>query len=193
MSVKVRDVIERNIAPFEIAKATVSTIFKGPFIRDTFVRDRTTFGRSQRSIIGDMAKLSVKSWLEENGFEVTDWDDIRTSWRSQRKTYDLQINNHNIEVRSSISQYDNVSSVLANEHIIHPYNVKVKEITIQAFFANNRCAELWICGWALKKDLSNNSLKGPVSIKGRLVDFFRLPFNCRQARTMNALLRYLRR
>lgn len=193
MSVRLRDVIVRNISPFEITKATVASLWKHSFVRDTFVRERTAFERFQRSVIGDMAKLSIKSWLEENGFRnrVIDWDDVRISWRSQRKDFDLQVNGHNIEVRSSISEYDNIRGVLRNENIIHPCNVRVKEITIQAFYADSRCQELWISGWALRRDLENPTLRGPLRLGPRLVDFYRMPFSNRRAHPMDAVLRHL--
>jgi len=190
MSVRVRDVIRRDISPFEISKSVTASLWKHSFVRDTFVRNRSAFEKFQRSVIGDMAKLSLKSWLEERGFEVIDWDDVRTSWRSQRKDYDLRVNDHNIEVRSSISQYDNINDVLINEHIIHPCNVKIKEITIQAFFSDSRCTELWLCGWALQNDLSQFR---QVRHVGRLVDFFMMPFTDRNARPMRTLLTYLER
>ena len=112
-------------------------------------------------------------------------------YHQHHKNYDLQINSHNIEVRSSFSKYNNIRDVLKNENIIHPCNVKVKEVTIQAFFTDSRCRELWICGWALQQDLDNPSLRGPLRIGLRLVDFFLMPFRHRRAQTMNALLRYL--
>jgi hypothetical protein len=190
MPVRVRNTIVRNIAPFEIVKAVAASLWKN--LGDTFIRNRTTFEKFQRSAIGDMAKLSIKSWLEENDFRVIDWDDVRTSWRSQQKRFDLQVNNHNIEIRSSISKYATINDVLQNECIIHPFDVRVKEITIQAFFADSRCAELWICGWALQNDLSNRSLKQVRRVPGgRLADFFMMPFSHRRAQTMASLLRFL--
>jgi hypothetical protein len=193
MSVRVQDVLRHNIAPFEVAKAVTASLWKHSFVRDTFVRNRTAFERYQKSVIGDMAKLSIKSWLEENGFTVIDWDDVRTSWRSQRKDFDIQVNNHKIEIRSSISQHDNIRSLLRNEHIIHPCNVRVKEITIQAFFADKRCGELWICGWVLQKHLNSQNNRQVITVGSRLVDFFMLSFNHTRARPMQSLLRYLRR
>jgi len=192
MAVRVNNVVQRSIAPFEIAKGVIASLWKSSFMQDTFVRGREVFEKYQRSVIGDLAKLSVKNWLEEQGFGVTDWDDVRNSWRSQRKDYDLQVNNHNIEIRSSISQYVNIRDVLRNEHIIHPCNVRVKEVTIQAFFANKNCDELWIVSWALKRHLENGNLRSPRRIGPRLVDFYLMPFTHRNARPMNALLRFLR-
>ncbi|MGB3479836.1 MAG: hypothetical protein WBB67_11830 [bacterium] len=192
MAVRTRDVITRDIQPFEIAKAVGASFWKSSFVRDTFIRNRTQFEKYQRSVIGDMAKLSIKSWFREVGFEATDWDDIRNSWRSQRKTYDLLVNNHNIEIRSSISKYDAIAQVLRNESIIHPCNVNVKEITVQAFFSDERCAVLWICGWALGSNLGDPSLRGPIWRSRRPSYFYRMPFNHSHAQTMTALLRYLR-
>jgi hypothetical protein len=52
------------------------------------------------------AKFGVKSWLERHGFVVTDWDTVRTSWRSSRKPYDLIVNNCKIEIVSAIADFE---------------------------------------------------------------------------------------
>lgn len=187
MSVRPSSIVRRDISPFEISKAIMAVMWKGDYLGGTFVRQRTTFERYQRSVIGDMAKLSVKSWLEENGLEVIDWDDVRTSWRSQRKQFDLQVNGHNIEVRSSISNYRTIRETIRNENIIHPCNVRAKEITIQTFFANKRCSELLICGWTRQRHLENSNLRSPVRVGPRLVDFYFMPFSHRNARPMTSL------
>jgi len=150
MTVKANDIVSGSVEAFEIAKAVAASFQKHFFIKDTFVRGRDPFGRYQTSVIGDMAKLLVKGWLEENGFEkkVIDWDDVRESWKSQAKPYDLCVNKHHIEVRSSISKYKDIGKLLSRENIIHPTDVKLKEITVQVFWRDKRCSEAWLCGWA---------------------------------------------
>jgi len=191
MSVTTRDVITINPAPFVIAKATVASIMKGAFMRDTFVRNRQVFNKIQRSLQGDMAKSCVASWLSSQGYQVVDWDDVRTSWRSQRKSYDLQVNGHALEVRSSIAAVPRVTQVITNEHIIHPCNVRVKEVTIQTFFDSSLCSHVWICGWVRQADLEDQNRKQVRRIGGRLVDFYMVPFNDIAAEPMSNLLNYL--
>jgi len=130
-------------------------------------------------------------WLEARGLVPTDWDDVRTSWRSQRKTFDLQVNEHNIEVRSSRASRRNVAEVLAREHIIHPHGVRVKEVTVQVFFPDSACSEVWLCGWALGDDLADDALRSPRRIGTRLVDFYLMPFDNDRARPMSELVAWL--
>jgi hypothetical protein len=191
MSVTTTDVIAINPAPFIVAKATVASIMKGAFIRDTFVRDRQVFNKIQRSLQGDMAKLCVASWLRSQGFQVIDWDDVRTSWRSQRKSYDLEVNGHALEIKSSIATVPQIIQVITNEHIIHPCNVRVKEVTIQTFFDSSLCSEVWVCGWVRQVDLENQNRKQVMRIGRRLVDFYMVPFNDIAAEPMINLLNYL--
>jgi len=191
MPVNAIDVISRTVKPFEIAKAVAASFQKHFFIKDTFVRGRIPFRRYQSSVTGDMAKLLVKTWLEENGFTVIDWDDARTSWRTQRKPYDLKVNEHEIEVRSSFSKYTSVQQLLAKEHIIHPCNVRVKEITVQVFWRDKQCTEAWLSGWARKTDLEDNSLVGVRRVNGRLVDFYMMPFSHPNAMPVNQLPNHL--
>ena len=191
MPVTVSDIISITPPPFVVAKATIASILKGGFIRDTFSRDRQVFEKIQRSVIGDMGKLSLKSWLSDNGFDVHDWDDIRRSWKSQRKEYDLQVNNHNIEVRTSIAAEPQINYVLSHENIIHPCNVRVKEITVQVFFNSLSCTEAWLCGWARQQDLENQSRIQVRLVGRRLVDFYMIPFNDSDAEPLNSLLSFL--
>lgn len=191
MSVSSQDVVVRQVRPFAVAKAVAASLWKSAFIKDTFVRDRRVFEKYQRSVIGDMAKATVKEWLEENNFSVVDWDDVRTSWRSYRKPYDLQVNAHNIEVRCSISKYPNIPSLIQNEHIIYPSNVRVKEIVIQVFFSEPSCSELWLCGWTWGKILGSPSLKQYRRVAGRNTPFYLMPFNHKDAHPMADLLQYL--
>jgi len=194
MVVSIQDVIIRRIGPFIIGKAVMASFLKSMFIQDTFIRDRTRFDRYKSSYIGDLAKLAVKEWLEEQGFDVVDYDDVRTdNWRSQRKPYDLQVNNHNIEVRSSIASRPSLQWVINNEHIIHPCNVRVKEITIQAFFRDRSCSEVWLCAWTLRKYLENDRYKTIRYVGGRPVDFYMMPFNDAHAFPMRQLISYLQR
>ena len=177
MAVRVRDVITVNPPPFIVAKATVASIMKGAFIRDTFVRDRQVFNRIQRSLQGDMAKLCVAYWLRGQNLDVTDWDDVRTSWRSQRKSYDLEVNRHALEIKSSIASVPQINQVIADENIIHPCNVRVKELTVQVFFNSPECTEAWLCGWARQQDLENPARRQVRRVGRRLVDFYMIPFN----------------
>lgn len=191
MTVRSRDVIVYKNSPFDICKATAASLWKSAFIRDTFVRDRETFEKYQRSVTGDLAKLCVKRWIEENGLECIDWDDVRTSWKSQRKRFDLNVNDHDIEVRSSISSYPTIQEVLRNEHIIHPSNVRVKEITVQVFFKDSSCTEAWLCGWTLRNHLEDDNLRSPRRIGRYLVDFYFMPFDHRNARKIRDLLAFI--
>ena len=191
MVVTLTDVIVREVKPFFVGKAVVASLWKSSFIGNTFVRNRTRFEKYKRSLIGDLAKLVVKDWLEENSFSVTDYDDVRTGWASSRKPYDLQVNNHNIEVRSSVASQTNQNWVLHNENIIHPCNVNVKEVTVQVFFRDGKCDMAWLFGWALKTALENNQYRQPRRVGNRLTDFYLMPFSNHNARTMNDLLAYL--
>lgn len=185
------DVITRQIRPFFIGKAVVASLWKSGFMGDTFVRGRQQFEKYQRSLIGDLAKLAVKEWLEKNDLTVIDYDDVRTSWRSSRKPYDLQVNNHNIEVRSSIASQARLNWVLQNENIIHPCNVIAKEITTQVFFRDGNCDVAWLCGWALGTDLENDHYRQPRYVAGRLTDFYLMPFSDANAHPINDLLTHL--
>jgi hypothetical protein len=174
MVVNITDVVTRQIKPFFIGKAVVASLWKSGFMGDTFVRGRQQFEKYKSSLIGDMAKLAVKEWLEENGFTVI-----------------LQVNNHDIEVRSSIASQSNLQWVLQNENIIHPCDVNVKQITIQAFFRDGSCDVVWLCGWALKRDLENDQYRQIRRVGGRLTDFYLMPFSDVNARPMSGLLSYL--
>ncbi|RLI20333.1 hypothetical protein DRO54_06500 [Candidatus Bathyarchaeota archaeon] len=192
MVVNQSDVITRPIKPFFIGKAVVASLWKSGFMGDTFVRGRRQFEKYKSSFMGDLAKLALKEWLEEQGFEVIDYDDVRSSWRSSRKPYDLQVNNHNIEVKSSVAQRPNLQWILQNEHIIHPCNVTVKEITVQTFFKDASCEMVWLCGWALRSDLEQPRYRQPRRVPGgRLTDFYLMPFSDPNAKPMNDLLSYL--
>jgi hypothetical protein len=191
MVVKSKDVITWQIKPFFIGKAVVASLWKSGFIGDTFVRGRKQFDKYKSSFIGDLAKLAVKEWLEENGYKTIDYDDERTGWKSSRKPYDLHVNNHSIEVRSSIARKANLNWVLQNEHIIHPCDVKVKEITIQVFFKDEGCDEVWLCGWAFKNNLENRKYRKVKKIGRRYASFYMMPFSDVNARPLNDLLNYL--
>jgi len=146
MPVNARQVIHIPIQPFFVGKATIASFWKCGFMGDTFVRGRNAFEKFQRSLVGDMAKLSLKFWLESQGLNVTDWDDVRTSWRTARKQFDLEVQGHPVEVRSSIAQNNNVAEVIRQENIIQPYRVRPKEIIVQVFLSDNTCREAWLAG-----------------------------------------------
>jgi len=185
------DVVTIHPAPFVVAKATVASLWKSAFMGDTFVRDRQVFERFQRSVIGDLAKLCVLSWLRDQNIDAHDWDDTRSSWRSQRKSYDLEANGHSIEVRSSIAATPSLNHILTNDHIIHPCNVRVKEITVQVFFSSPACDTAWICGWVRQSDLEVPARRQVRRVGRRLVDFYLVPFNDAAARPMSDLIAYL--
>lgn len=193
MSVRPTQVVRVPVQPFFVAKAVIASLWKSGFMGDTFVRNRTAFEKYQRSVVGDLAKLCLKSWLETQALDVIDWDDVRPSWRSQRKKFDIQSNGHDIEVRSSISQYPNVADTLANENILHPANIRVKEVTVQVFFADSDCREAWLFGWAERDHLQDPALRSPRRVGPRLVDFYLMPFDHAHARPMRELVTYLRR
>jgi len=191
MVVNITDVIIREVKPFFIGKAVVASLWKSGFMGDTFIRGRKQFEKYQRSLIGDMAKLAVKDWLEEHSFSVVDYDDVRTGWRSSRKPFDLQVNGHNIEIRSSIAGQSNLGWVLQNENIIHPCDVNVKEVTVQVFFRNKSCDTAWLCGWAIGTVLGTDQYRQPRHVGTRLTDFYLMPFSDANSSTMQNLLTYL--
>jgi hypothetical protein len=192
MAVLHKQAIKRNINPFDVAKAVGAAISKSFFVKDTFVRNRKNFEKYQRLVKGDMAKLAVKNWLEEKGFVVLDWDDTRKDdWKSQKKEYDLQVNGHNIEVRSSMPKGKSIKTLMTQEHIILPSNVKAKEVNVQVFFSDDSCTSIWIAGWAKKDDLQKNKYKKPRKVGPVLVDFYLMPFSDPNARSMQQLLSYL--
>jgi len=191
MPVTPGDVVTVHPAPFVIAKATIASLWKSAFMGDTFVRDRRVFEKFQRSVTGDLAKLCVLFWLRDQNVAAQDWDDTRRSWRSQRKSYDLEANGHALEVRSSIAEIPSLNHIIANEHIIHPCNVRVKEITVQVFFSSPACDTAWICGWVRQADLEAPSRRQIRRIGRRLVDFYLVPFSDAAARPMSDLIAYL--
>jgi len=192
MSVNSRQVIRIPIQPFFIGKATVASFWKCGFMGDTFVRGRRTFEKFQRSFVGDLAKLACKFWLESQGFDVTDWDDERDNWRSARKQFDLQVCEISIEVRSSIAKYQSVSKILRNEHIIHPCNVNVKDVTVQVFFPDASCHEALLCGWAHAKDLESDNYRQARRVGPRLADFYMMSFDAANANPMSDLVGFVR-
>lgn len=191
MPINARQVIRIPIQPFFVGKATIASLWKCGFMGDTFVRGRAPFEKFQRSFIGDLAKLALKFWLESRGFEVTDWDDVRTSWRSSRKQFDLEVLGHSIEVRSSIAAYQNTGEILRNEHIIHPCNVRLKEITVQVFFLNNTCHEALLSGWARADNLESDNYREVRRVGPRLVDFYMMGFDDANASSMSDLVGFL--
>jgi len=191
MPVSSRQVIRVPVQPFFIGKAVLASFWKCGFMGDTFVRGRNAFEKFQRSLVGDMGKLSLKFWLESQGLNVIDWDDVRTSWRSARKQFDLEVEGHQVEVRSSVAGNTNVAEVIREEHIIQPYRVRAKEITVQVFFPDNTCHEAWLAGWAYGTDLAVERYKEIRRIGPRLVDFYMMGFGDANARPMSELVRTL--
>jgi len=192
MTVRASQVVKVQIFPFFIGKAAIASFIKSSHMQDTFKRGRSDFEKYLKSFIGDLAKNAVKWWLETNGFEVLDWDDIRRSWRSSRKNYDLEVNNYKIEVKSSIVNTDNLSQALRNNNIIHPTYTKMKDITVQVFFPDTRCIEAWICAWVKKEDFDDPRFISPRRINNRNVPFYLMPFSDEKARPMRELIDYLR-
>jgi hypothetical protein len=187
------DIVTRTAGPLQIAKATYASFEKSSFMGDTFVRDRNAFKKFGNSIVGDIAKLAVKEWLEAEGLVVKDWDDERTdNWRSQKKLYDLQVKNHNIEVRSSVSKDGTIRNTLRNEHIISPADVRTKEVNVQVFFDNRAGRKIWIFGWAKGSQLRKKKYLGVRRVGPRLADFYMMPFTDPQAFPPKKLITFLR-
>ncbi len=192
MPVNVRNVIQWSVKRADVREAERVSALKHP-INDTFIRGRGLREKYEASRMGDIAKISFKQYLLTKGLPVIDWDDpgVRPNWQTQRKRFDLQVNNHNIEVRSSISQYDNIADVLLNEHIIHPPRVNFKEINIQVFFTNARLTELWFFGWALGIDM-NHQRNFTVRYQGnRKIPFYMMRFDDNNAQTIAQLISFL--
>lgn len=178
MVVVAKDVICRTSTPFIIGKATIASLWKSGFMGDTFVRNRSTFEKYQHSFVGDLAKLIVKHWLEENDLEVTDYDDVREdNWKSSRKPFDLQVKKRSLEIKSSIAKKPDIGWVLKNENIIQPSKLKAKEITVQVFFRDSMCDIAWLFGWTLEKHLTQKNYKTIRYVGKRPVDFFLMPFD----------------
>jgi hypothetical protein len=190
MPVTINDVLILNVLTQDKRNAHRLSMRKFQHISDTFERFRTPPQRFIRSKQGDIAKLTVKRYLENQGLPVTDWDTIRTNWRTSRKPYDLLVNDHNIEVRSSISKYLTIQEVINEEHIIHPPRVNFKEVNLQVFFPDTNCNTLWVFGWALGSNISNRRYFTYRHL-GYPVPFHMMPFSDTNARTMNQLLTYL--
>lgn len=191
MPVTPNDVVIIQTNQFINARATIVSLWKSGFIGDTFVRGRSTLEKFERSFAGDVAKLCLKLWLESKGLTVIDWDDVRTSWRTQKKDFDLQVNNHNIEIRSSFAENLSISDIIQNKNIIQPCNVRTKEITVQVYFPSPVSQEVLLCGWTLKNDLENPALRSPRRVGQRLVDFYLMPFSHPGARPMADLITHL--
>jgi hypothetical protein len=127
--------------------------------------------------------------LESNNFTVIDWDDVRKSWKTQRKPFDLQVNGRNIEIRSSFAENLTIDQIIEQKNIIQPCNVNAKEITVQAYFQSPVAQDILLCGWALRGDLESDALRSPRRVGPRLVDFYLMPFSHPNARPMEELLR----
>lgn len=190
MSVNESQIIRIPITRAIRTKADFTSRSKAPHTQDTFVRDRSESQKRESTLEGDIGKLALKHWIESQGFAVTDWDDVRRNgWTSQQKIFDLQVNDHNIEARSSIEIDKTIPFILKRRTIIHPCNVNVKEITVQIYFLNKQFKEALLCGWATEVDLVN--FKSPIKMGNKLVDFFRIPFGLEEARPMSELIPFL--
>lgn len=179
-----------------IVRAAIASQLKMPSIGDTFLRRSFEFERYRSSMIGDIAKLAAKEWLEHHRFAVTDWDDVRTSWRSSRKLFDLQINNCAIEIASSIELLGNISrkrglsQILAEKHIIQPIRRTRKDIVLQAYFISDNNPSVHLMGWVEWDNLI--PYRAIRHIAGRPRDFCLVPFSENVVRPMTDLIAVLR-
>lgn len=88
--------------------------------------------------VGDLAKIVVKNYLQENGLLVTDYDSIRTDNFKLADQFDLKVNDLEIEIKSSIEKYSkdltliiNKRRIIDNKHLSHENQ---SNIVIQVFF-----------------------------------------------------------
>lgn len=196
MPVTLTDVITVHPRLTDIVRAAIVSQLKMPSIGDTFLQRNSEFVRYRSSMIGDIAKLSVKAWLERYGFTVTDWDDVRTSWRSSRKLFDLRVNGCAIEIASSIEHLGNISrrralsQIITEKHIIQPVRQTRKDIVLQAYFISDDNPSVHIMGWVTWDNLT--SYQTIRYIAGRPRDFWLVPFGETVVRTPTDLITVLR-
>lgn len=183
MSVTVSDVVQVPITFVEMQNAARLTFLKVRTIGDTFEQRSSAADRFPSSMIGDAAKLAVRRWLTDQGLTVTDWDDVRTSWRSSRKPYDLKVDDASIEVASSVlfdrdlDPKPDLNWVIENEHIIQPVRKTQKDYIVQVHFIAPDDLNAYITGWTTWDDLCVEENMTVRRVAGRLCDFYMLPFD----------------
>lgn len=192
MPVNLGDIISITPSLNDYIRAAIVSQLKMPNITDTFLQRDSEFARYRSSMIGDIAKLGVKTWLEGNGFTVTDWDDVRTSWRSSRKLYDLRVNNCAIEIASSILvsiSRNPLAVILSEKHIIQPIRRTRKDIVLQIYFTSNLSQIVHIMGWVYWDDLASHQTIRRIN--GHPIDFWMVPFNDETVHAPNELINVL--
>jgi hypothetical protein len=169
-----------------ITRAAILSQLKMSTITDTFLKRDSEFARYRSSMIGDIAKLCAKEWLERQHFEVTDWDDVRSSWRSSRKRFDLEVNACKIEIASSIEQLDHLnkntalSQILQEKSIIQPVRRTVKDVVLQVYFISDSNPIVHLMGWCRWEDMQQYQTIRYIA--GRPRDFWLMPFGSTEAR-----------
>ncbi len=178
-----------------ITRAAILSQLKMSTITDTFLQRDTEFARYRSSMIGDIAKLCAKQWLENQGFEVTDWDDVRSSWRSSRKRFDLEVNACKIEIASSIEQLDHLSrraaltQILQEKSIIQPVRRTVKDVVLQIYFISDSNPKVHLMGWCQWGDMQQYQTIRYIA--GHPRDFWLIPFNAQEAHPTADLVDFL--
>ena len=196
MPVALRDIISIRPRLRDYIRAAIVSQLKLPTITGTFLRRDSEFERYRSSMIGDIAKLAVKTWLEQRGFTVIDWDDVRRNWRSSRKPYDLSVNNCTIEIASSIEILDNLGRasalnlILREKHIIQPIRRTRKDIVLQTYYISDINPAVHIMGWSYWDDLT--PYRTIRYIAGHPRDFWMVPFNERIVHAPSELVDVLR-
>jgi len=179
-----------------IIRAAILSQLKMSTITDTFLRRDSEFIRYRSSMIGDIAKLCAKEWLERQGFEVTDWDDVRMNWRSSRKKFDLEVNKCKIEIASSIEAIDELArnvaltQVLQNKSIIQPVRKTEKDLVLQIYFVSDVHPDVYLMGWCRWGDMP--PYKTIRYIAGHPRDFWLIPFSSPEAHPPIDLVSFLR-
>lgn len=178
-----------------ITRAAILSQLKMSTITDTFLQRDSEFARYRSSMIGDIAKLCSKEWLERQQFEVTDWDDVRSSWRSSRKEFDLEVNGCKIEIASSIEKLDHLSRgaalsyILQEKSIIQPIRRTAKDVVLQVYFISDSNPKAHLMGWCRWEDMQQYQTIRYVG--GRPRDFWLIPFSSSEAHPPFELLRFL--
>ena len=193
----VEDVIHVRPSLTTIVRAAILSQLKMSTITDTFLQRNGEFARYRSSMIGDVARLCAKGWLEVEGFAVIDWDDVRTSWRSNRKRFDLEVNKCRIEVASSIEILDDqdtntaLNQIIEQRSIIQPVRRTEKDIVLQAYYISDIDPIVYIMGWTLWSEIAQyQSIR---YVGGYPRDFWLMPFNRPEARPPRDLVDFLQR
>ncbi|MBE2228234.1 MAG: hypothetical protein IAE93_12850 [Ignavibacteria bacterium] len=186
MSIRLADILTLPITTTIRREAERVTRLKGNYIHDTF-EIRTLPERIRRSYEGDMAKLAIIGWLEDNGKEVLDWDTARNGdWTTSNKPYDILVSDKNIEIRSSKEIGKSLGFILRNRNIIQPTYANILDVTIQAYWNDEEYENVHVFAWNNRDDFLNAPVR---NIRGQT--FHMMPFTANEAQPMNDLLNYL--